>query len=137
MILKVVWSHFRNIFTTEFTFSIRKKAGLLTGIEITNHNKQIINKFHTTTIKQTDNYRNNRTTYKPNSGLFFRHSLSRYYFGNSPALRVLFPRTKYFEILPTNKPKLEKSQFSHPPRDENDRLKNEKSYLNRLNIVLN
>jgi hypothetical protein len=32
---------------------------------------------------------------------------------------------------------LQKSQFSHPPQNENDRLKNEKSYLNRLKIVFN
>jgi hypothetical protein len=32
---------------------------------------------------------------------------------------------------------LQKSQFTHPPQDENDGLKNEKSYIRRQKIVLN
>jgi hypothetical protein len=34
-------------------------------------------------------------------------------------------------------PSLQKSQFSHPPQNDIDRLKGEKSYLNRLKIELN
>jgi hypothetical protein len=32
---------------------------------------------------------------------------------------------------------LQKSQFSHPPRHDNDRFKGEKSYLDRQKIELN
>jgi hypothetical protein len=32
---------------------------------------------------------------------------------------------------------LQKSQFSHPPQNDNDRFKGEKSYLDRQKIELN
>jgi len=34
-------------------------------------------------------------------------------------------------------PSLQKSQFSHPPQNDNDRFKGEKSYLDRQKIELN
>jgi hypothetical protein len=72
-----------------------------------------------------------------------RHADQRYVFYFSPTAQK---KLKFCQrtigtfasrtSLHTN-PSLQKSQFSHPPQNDSDRFKSEKSYLDRQKIELN
>ena len=88
-------------------------------------------KTDTTTIKLTENYRNDRTTYKLNSGLFSDTTAQRFVF------YFFSHRTKYFEILPAahwhiwfcpnrtsrHTGKTKRANFATAPNDSNGDLK--------------
>ena len=72
----------------------------------------------TTTIKLTENYQNDRTTYKLNSGLFTDTTAQRIVF------YFFFHRTKYFQIQPPHK-----WHIWFCPKHKADPSQNQKSFF--------